>query len=115
MSDLEVDQPATAGDDPPPPLTVSGPAGRVAVELATGRHTIGELADVLGIPRGAVVVVDGQPVDRRVRLDRSGVANGSRVAGPTEPHHLPSGAQLRGVARRRPGGWTARRYRRGRT
>ena len=81
MSDLDVHQPATAGDDPPPPLTVSGPAGRVAVELATGRHTIGELADVLGIPRRAVVVVDGQPVDRRVRLDRSGVANGSRVAG----------------------------------
>ena len=50
MSDLDVHQPATAGDDPPPPLTVSGPAGHVAVELATGRHTIGELADVLGIP-----------------------------------------------------------------
>ena len=66
--------------DAPPPLTLSGPDGRrVTIDLAAGRAHVGELADVLGMPRRAVVLVDGRPVDRRVRLDRSGIATGSRV------------------------------------
>ena len=72
---------ATASNEPPPPLTVCGPAGRVTIELAAQPHTVGELADALGIPRRAVVVVDGRAVDRRVRLERSGIVNGSKVAG----------------------------------
>ncbi len=69
----------------PPPLTVSGPdARRVCVELAGSDHTVGELADALGVPRRAGVLVDGRPVDRRVRLDRAGIVHGSRIVGRPE-------------------------------
>ena len=61
-------------------MTVSGPDGRrVTIALATDTHTVGELADLLGIPRRAVVLVDASVVDRRVRLDRSGIVEGSKV------------------------------------
>jgi hypothetical protein len=71
--------------DTPPPLAVSGPDGRrVAVELVGSGHTVGELADALGVPRRAGVLVDGRPVDRRVRLDRAGIVHGSRIVGRPE-------------------------------
>jgi DNA segregation ATPase FtsK/SpoIIIE, S-DNA-T family len=82
VSDLELHAPATDDIDPPPPLTLEGPDGsRVTVDLANSSHTVAELADALGIPRRAAVLVDGRPVDRRARLDRSGLVNGSRVTG----------------------------------
>ena len=80
MTELDLDAARSTDRDPPPSLTVSGPDGRrVTIDLAAYTHTVGELADVLGIPRRAVVLVDGRAVDRRVRLDRSGVVNGSKV------------------------------------
>ena len=51
-------------------LMVSGPDGRrYTIEPASRTHTVGELADALGLLRRAVVLVDGVPVDRRARLD----------------------------------------------
>jgi S-DNA-T family DNA segregation ATPase FtsK/SpoIIIE len=71
--------------EPPPPLAVVGPDGRRAiVEPASDRHTVGELADALGVPRRAGVLVDGRRVDRRVRLDRAGIVAGSRIVGRRE-------------------------------
>ena len=83
MDTRDLDTPPTdATTDAPPPLTVSGPDGRrVTVELANGRHTVGELAEALGVPRRTGVLIDGRPVDRRVLLVRSGAVDGSRITG----------------------------------
>ncbi len=82
MTEVDLHTTPPTDGEPPPALTLSGPDGRrVTIDLATGAHTIGELAEVLGIPRRAVVLVDGRAVDRRVRLDRSGLVEGSKVIG----------------------------------
>jgi S-DNA-T family DNA segregation ATPase FtsK/SpoIIIE len=67
--------------DPPPPLSICGADGHpVTIELEHDRHTVGELAEALGLPRRAAVVIDGNPVERRVPLVRSGIVAGSQVA-----------------------------------
>ena len=81
VSELDPDDYPSTDGDPPPPLTISGPDGRrVTIDLTARSPTVGELADILGMARRAVVLIDGKPVDRRVRLDRSGIANGSTVS-----------------------------------
>ena len=81
MNELDRKPPAADGD-PPPPLLVSGPDGRrLTIEPSRSTHTVGELADAVGVPRRAAVLIDGRPIDRRVRLDRAGVVAGVRVAG----------------------------------
>ena len=81
MNELDLEPPAADGD-PPPPLLVSGPDGRrLTIEPSRSTHTVGELADAVGVPRRAAVLIDGRPIDRRVRLDRAGVVTGVRVAG----------------------------------
>ena len=79
----ELDLHPSASDcDPPPPLMISGPDDRrLTIEPSGSTHTVGELADAVGLPRRSVVLIDGRPVDRRARLDRAGVVNGTRVAG----------------------------------
>ena len=60
MTEVDLHTTPPTDGEPPPALTLSGPDGRrVTIDLATGAHTIGELAEVLGIPRRAVVLVDG--------------------------------------------------------
>jgi S-DNA-T family DNA segregation ATPase FtsK/SpoIIIE len=82
VSELDLHTNAAAEPDPPPPLMVSGPDGRrYTIEPASHTHTVGELADAIGLPRRAVVLVDGTPVDRRARLDGAGILNGSRLSG----------------------------------
>ncbi len=82
MSELDLHTTSALEPDPPPPLMVSGPDGRpYTIEPANHAHTVGELADALGLPRRTVVLVDGVPVDRRARLDRTGIVNGSRLTG----------------------------------
>ena len=89
MTDVDLHEPST-DRQPPPPLNISGADGRrLTIDLANHAHTVGELADALGMRRRAVVLIDGTAVDRRVRLDRSGLVEGSKITCSAEPRRLP--------------------------
>jgi S-DNA-T family DNA segregation ATPase FtsK/SpoIIIE len=86
-----------------PPLTVSAPdRSRVTIALDPAAHTVGDVATALGVPKRAAVLIDGRPVERRTRLDRSGIGQGSRLTARQDRcrglGHAPSTAPTSGHA-----------------
>ena len=102
---------AEPSDEQFPPLAITGPDGtRQVVSGIDSATTVGALADALGIPAGATVLIDGRAVHRTVRVHRSGIRHGSSVTAGTSPDTVEREADrmarrntCAGRAERRPG------------